>query len=58
MLNRPLIDAVALGDRDRLVDELAGAARASGLVPQSMGIEAGVDADRVRLTAQRPAARR
>ena len=54
VLNTPLIDAVALGNRDRLVDELPAAARASGLVPQSMGIEVGVEADRVRLTAQDP----
>jgi hypothetical protein len=56
VLNSPLIGAVALGNRDRLVDELAAAARASGLVPQSMGIEAEVDADRLRLTAQGPRA--
>ena len=51
-INTPLIDAVALGDRDRLLEQLAGAARASGLVSQAMGIDASVDADRVRLTAQ------
>lgn len=52
VLNAPLIDAVALGDRDRLLEQLAGAARASGLVSQAMGIDAAVEHDRVRLIAQ------
>lgn len=52
VLNGPLIDAVALGDRVLLLEQLAGAARASGLVSQAMGIDAAVEHDRVRLTAQ------
>jgi hypothetical protein len=52
VLGGPLIGAVELADRARLLDPLAGAARASGLVPQSMGIETSVEADRVRLTGQ------
>jgi hypothetical protein len=56
VLNGPLIGAVELADRSRLLDALSGAARASGLVPQSMGIETSVEADRLRLTAQGPGA--
>jgi hypothetical protein len=54
LLNGPLIGAVELADRNRLFDPLAGAARTSGLVPQSMGIESSVEADRLQLTAQGP----
>lgn len=54
VLNGPLIGAVELADRDRLLDQLATAARSSGLVPQSMGIETSVGPDRLGLTTQGP----
>ena len=54
VLSGPLIGAVELADRAELLDPLAGAARASGRVPQSMGIDTAVEADRLRLTAQGP----
>lgn len=47
-LARPLIDALALSDGS-LVDELAGAARAARLVPQTMGIKPNIGRDRIVL---------
>jgi hypothetical protein len=47
-LDRPLIDAVALGDGS-LVEDLSGAARTARLVPQSMGIEPNVGRDSIVL---------
>lgn len=45
-LSRPLLDAVALRDAS-LRDDLAAAARASGLVPHSAGIDADVGRDAI-----------
>jgi hypothetical protein len=47
-VSRPLLDAVALRDQD-LLDDLAAAARASRLAPQSAAIEANVGRDRITL---------
>lgn len=47
-VGHPLLDVVALRDRD-LVDDLAAAARASRLVPQSAGIQAEVGRDSIAL---------
>ena len=54
ILTAELIDAVALSEPTRLLDELAAAARASGLVPHALGITTAVEHDRIRLTAQGP----
>jgi hypothetical protein len=52
LVGRPLLDAVALED-ERLIDDLAGAARASGLVTNAMAIETEIDrADTVHLRAR------
>jgi hypothetical protein len=47
-VGRPLLDAAALRAQD-LLDDLAAAARASRLAPQSAGIEANVGRDRITL---------
>lgn len=48
LLSRPLLDAVALTD-GQTVDALIAAARGSGLVSQSAGVQARIDADDVHL---------
>jgi hypothetical protein len=52
VLGRPLIDAVALRNADSLAEDLADVARASRLVPNSMGLEPRSERDRLLLIGE------